>query len=104
MLRTRCDASVWKNATQPAATPDLAQNNSEADGQLGTPVGGVQPRLTQEREQLIPMVPQMLRQRLVGRVHLRREDQLGQLVLQATAGHSQTVPADRSLRVTVTQI
>jgi CHASE2 domain-containing sensor protein len=32
----------------PAATPNLAQDDAEADGQLGPPVGGVQPQLTQD--------------------------------------------------------
>src|SRR5262249_32117904 len=64
----------------PAATPDLAQDDAEADRQLGPPVGGVQPRLAQEREQGIAMSPQVLGQALVGRVRLGREDQVGQLV------------------------
>jgi hypothetical protein len=51
-------------------TPDLVQDDAEADRQLGTPVGGVQPWLTQEGEQLMPMVPHVLRQRLVGHVCL----------------------------------
>jgi hypothetical protein len=67
-------------------------------------LGGVQPRLTQEREQLVAMVPQVLGQALVGRARLEREDQLGQLVLQVTAGHGQAVLADPSRRVTVKQI
>src|SRR5262249_30157132 len=50
------------------------------------------------------MNPQVLGQALVGRVGLGRENQIGQLVLQATAGHSQAVPAELSRRVTVTQI
>jgi hypothetical protein len=37
------------------------------------------------------MRPQVLSQALVGRVRLGREDQVGQLVLQATADHGQTV-------------
>jgi hypothetical protein len=36
----------------PVTSPDLAQDDPEADGQLGPPVGGAQPRLTQEREQV----------------------------------------------------
>jgi hypothetical protein len=50
------------------------------------------------------MSPQVLGQTLVGRVGLGRENQIGQLVLQATVGHGQTVPADLPRRVTVTQI
>jgi hypothetical protein len=46
----------------------------------------------------------MLGKALVGRVRLGREDQLGQLVLQPTAGHGKAVPADFAPRVTVTQI
>jgi hypothetical protein len=52
----------------PAATPDLPKDDAEADGQLGPPVGGVQPRLAQEREQRVAMIPQVLGQALVGRV------------------------------------
>ena len=43
-------------------------------------------------------------QALVGRVRLGREDQVGQLVLQATAGHGLAVPADLPRRMTVTQV
>src|SRR5262245_31543873 len=50
------------------------------------------------------MRPQVLGQALIGRVHLGREDQVGQLVLQSTAGHGQSVPADFSRQVTVTQV
>ena len=31
----------------PAATPDLAQDDAEADGQFRPPVGGIQPRFTE---------------------------------------------------------
>src|SRR5262249_19469102 len=88
----------------PTATPNLAQEDSEADRQLGLPVRGVQTRLTQEGEQLMPMVPQMLRQRLVGRIRLGRENQVGESVLQAAAGHAQAVTADLPRGVTITQI
>jgi hypothetical protein len=54
-----------------AATPELAKDGAEADGQLGPPVGGAQPRLTQEREQVVAMRPQVLGQTLVGRVGLQ---------------------------------
>src|SRR3984957_18276475 len=50
------------------------------------------------------MSPQVLGQALVGRVRLGREDQVGQLVLQSATSHGQTVPADLSCRVTITQI
>jgi transposase len=50
------------------------------------------------------MGPQVLGQALIGRVRLGREDQVGQLALQAAAGHGQAVPADLPCRVTVTQI
>jgi hypothetical protein len=73
------------------AAPDLAQDDTEADGQLGPPVGGVQPRLAQEREQLVAMRPQVLGEALVGRVGLCGEDQVGKLALQAAAGHGQPV-------------
>ena len=56
----------------PAAAPDLAQDDAEADRQLGPPVGGVQPRLAQEREQVVTVDPQVLGQALVGRVRLGR--------------------------------
>jgi hypothetical protein len=46
----------------------------------------------------------VLGQALVGRVGLGREDQVGQLALQATTSHSKAVPADAPWRVTVTQI
>src|SRR5262249_42411516 len=88
----------------PVAAPDLAQDDAEANRQLGPPVDGVQARLTQEREQVVAMGPQVLGQALVGRVHLGGEDQVGQLVLQPTAGHGQAVLADLPGRVTVTQI
>ena len=45
----------------------------EANGQLGPPVGGVQSRLTLEREQAVAKDPLVLDQALVGRVRLRRE-------------------------------
>src|SRR5262249_23662862 len=64
-----------------SATSDLAQDDPEADRQLGPPVGGVQPRLTQEREQAVAVGPPVLGQALVGRVRLGREDQVGQLVV-----------------------
>src|SRR5262249_37231731 len=57
------------------AAPPLAQDAPEADGQLGPPVGRVQARLTQEREQVAPVSPQVLGQALVSRVRLGREDQ-----------------------------
>jgi hypothetical protein len=50
------------------------------------------------------MVPHGLGLPLVGRVHLGREDQVGQLILQAAAGHGQAVPADLPRRVTAAQI
>jgi len=50
------------------------------------------------------MGPQVLGQALVGRVRPGREDQVGQLVLQAAAGHGQSVPADLSRRMTVTEV
>src|SRR4051794_31565578 len=59
----------------PVAAPHLAQDDPEADGQLGPPVGRVQARLTQEREQVAPVSPQVLGQALVSRVRLGREDQ-----------------------------
>jgi hypothetical protein len=70
----------------PAATPDLAQDDPEGDGQLRPPVGRVQARLTQEREQGIAMSPQVLSQALVGGVRLGREDQFGQLVSPGSRG------------------
>jgi hypothetical protein len=88
----------------PAATPDLAQDDAEADRQLGPPVGRVQAWLTQEREQGIAMDPQVLGQALVGRVGLGREDQLGQLILRATASHGQAVSADLVRGVAVAQV
>jgi hypothetical protein len=88
----------------PAAASDLAENDAEADGQLGPPIGGGQPRLPQERDQVVAMSPQVLGQALVGRVRLGREDQVAQLVLQPTAGYGQAVPADLSGRVTVPQV
>src|SRR5262245_61854708 len=88
----------------PAAAPDLPQDDAEADGQLRPPVGGVQPGLAQEREQVVTMVPEVLGQSLVGRVRLWWEDQVGQLVLQAAAGHSQTVPADLPRRMAVSEV
>src|SRR5262249_37023503 len=86
------------------ATPDLSKDDPEADCQLGPPVGGVQPRLTQEREQVVAVSPQVLGQALVGRVPLGREDQVGQLVLQTAAGHGQSMPADFPGGVTVAQV
>ena len=50
------------------------------------------------------MRPQVLGQALVDRVRLGREDQAGQLVLQATARHGQAVPADLARRVAVAQV
>jgi hypothetical protein len=50
------------------------------------------------------MRPQVLGQPLVGGVRLGREDQLGQLVLQAAAGHRQAVPADLPRLVAVPQV
>ena len=50
------------------------------------------------------MGPQVLGQALVGRVRLGRENQAGQLVLQAAAGHGQAVPADLACRVAVAQV
>jgi hypothetical protein len=67
----------------PAAAPDLAQEDPEADRQLSPPVRCVQTRLAQELEQVVAMRPQMLGQALVGHVRLRQEDQVGQLDLQA---------------------
>src|ERR1700676_4547899 len=49
----------------PVAAPNLAQDDAEADGQFRTPVGGVEARLTQEREQVVPMIPQVLGEALV---------------------------------------
>src|SRR5262249_24202627 len=84
--------------------PHLAQDDAEANRQLRTPVGRVQARLTQEREQVAPVSPQVLGQALVSRVRLGREDKVGQLVVQAPAGHGQAVAADLALGVTVAQI
>jgi tetratricopeptide (TPR) repeat protein len=50
------------------------------------------------------MSPQVLGQAHIGRVRLRREDQVGQLVLQAATGHGQTVRADSPRRVAVAQV
>jgi hypothetical protein len=41
----------------PAAAPDLAQGDAEADRQLGPPVSGARPRLTREGEQVFTMCP-----------------------------------------------
>ena len=49
------------------AKPWLEMLAPKADRQLGTPVGGVQPRLTQEREQVVAVSPQVLGQPPVGR-------------------------------------
>jgi hypothetical protein len=46
----------------------------------------------------------VLGQALVGHVRLVREDQVGQLAFEATAGHGQTVPADLAGRMTVAQV
>src|SRR5262249_3414318 len=59
---------------------------------------------TEEREQVVAMSPQVLGQALVGRVGLGREEQGGQLVRQAAAGHGLAVPADLPRRVTVAQV
>jgi hypothetical protein len=50
--------------------PDLKQGDAEADCQFRTPVGGVHTGHTQEGEELLAVVPQVLRQPLVGRVTL----------------------------------
>jgi hypothetical protein len=39
----------------PVAVPDLAQDDAEADRQLGPLVGGIQPRHTQDRDQVVAM-------------------------------------------------
>jgi hypothetical protein len=88
----------------PAPAPDFAQDDPEADRQFGPPVGGVQPRHTQEREQVVAVRPQVLDQPLVDRVRLGREDQAGQPVLQASAGHGLAVAADLPRCVAVTQV
>src|SRR5579871_5647439 len=88
----------------PTAASDLSQDDAAADGQLRTPVGDVQPRLTQEHEPVVAMSPQLLSQPLVGCVGLGREDQVGPLVRQAAAVHGQPVPADLLGRVTVTWV
>jgi hypothetical protein len=49
------------------------------------------------------MCPQVLGQALVGRVRLGREDRVGQLALQATAGHRQTALAEFPHLVTVSR-
>jgi glutamine synthetase len=66
--------------------PDLAQDDAEADRQFRASVDGVQSRLTQEREQVVAVSPQVLGQALVGRVRLGRDDQVRHLVLQAALG------------------
>jgi hypothetical protein len=86
-----------------AATPHLPQEDPEADRQLRMPDGGVLARQAQEREQVVAVSPQVWGQALVGGVRIGREDQVGQLVLQATARHGQTVSADCARRVTITQ-
>src|SRR5262249_15807769 len=88
----------------PAATPDLAEDDAEADRQLGPPAGRVQPWPAQEREQLVAMGPQVPGQTLVGRVRLGREDQIRQLVLRATAGRGQSAAANFARRVAVAQV
>jgi hypothetical protein len=50
------------------------------------------------------MVPQILHQRLVGRIRLGRENQVGKLVLQAATSQSLAVTADVPCRMTVTKI
>ena len=60
--------------------------------------------IPQEREQLVAMIPKVLGQPFVGRICLGRPDQVNQLVLQAAAGHGQTMPTDLSCRVSVTQV
>src|SRR5262249_20193328 len=71
--------------------PDLAQDDAEADRQLGTPVGGIQPRLTQEREQASAMSPQVLGQAVVGSVLLWPEREVAPVVLPAAVGFWPTV-------------
>jgi hypothetical protein len=51
----------------PVVAPHLAQDDPEAHGQLGPPVGRVQARLTQERKQVAPVSPQVLGRALVTR-------------------------------------
>jgi hypothetical protein len=66
-------------STGPAATLDLAQDDPES----GPPVGGIQHRLTQKREPVVAIEPQVLRRALVDRFCPGLEDQVGQLVFQA---------------------
>ena len=38
-------------------TPDLAKDDAEANGQLGPPVGGVQPGEAEEGKQVVVVLP-----------------------------------------------
>ncbi len=57
----------------------------------------------QKRQELIAVVPQVLRQPLVGRVALEGEYGIGQFVVQPASRHCQTMIADLARGMAIAQ-
>ncbi len=86
-----------------AAAPDLAVNHRRADGLLRSPVGGVQPGMTQEGEQLTAVPGQVLGQSFIGRVRPRPFQQSVEPALQPATGDGHPALADFAEPIAVTK-
>lgn len=75
----------------PGAAPDFAVDDSRADGLFGTPVGGIDGRVAEEREQVVEMVFQVFGKSFVGGVRFERCDESPHARFEAACQHEQAV-------------
>src|SRR5438105_6428394 len=71
--------------TRPSAiaAPGFAENDAEANGELGTPVRRIDAGYFQKRQQVVAVFPQVLGQALVRRVGLGRPERIKQPARQS---------------------
>src|SRR5207302_4076139 len=81
-----------------------AQDYAETHGQFATPIGGIHTGVLEEGQQVVLVIPQVLREGFIGLVGFGRIDGVQQLAVQTATTDGQTVIAQISSGVPIAQI
>lgn len=86
------------------AAPNLAGYYGRPEGLLGPPVGGLQARAVEKREQQVPIAVQMLGEAFIGRARAIRLQKAVHPGFQPTARHREPMRTDLVLLPAIPQI